>query len=116
MLETRLLVTVDRVAAAAVVLVGWVVVAHQWATEDVSGGGSVWLTLFAAAATVGAVVVFSAWDVDQHGLRAFGLVVAAVSPTLFAYPVNVMVGALAGLELVVAVSGKRRMREVVSKT
>jgi hypothetical protein len=98
-----------------VVLIGWVVLTRQWATDDVSGGGSVWLTLFAVAATVGAVVVFGARDVDQHGLRAVGLAAAAVSPTVFAYPLNVLVGVLAVVELVAAVSGKRRTHELVSK-
>lgn len=114
-MATRLLVSADRLAAAAVVLIGWVVVTHQWATDDVSGGGSVWLTLFAVAATVGAVVVFGARDVDQHGLRAVGLAAAAVSPTVFAYPLNVLVGVLAVVELVAAVSGKKRTHELVSK-
>ncbi len=43
------------------------------------------------------------------------LLAAAVSPTVFAYPLNVLVGVLAVVELVATVSGKRRTHELVSK-
>jgi hypothetical protein len=112
MARRRLALTVvERVAVAATVLVGWLVVVDQLVRDGfVAGGGTFWLAAFATAATAGAWTLFAAERPSQHGLRALGLGVTALSPTVFVYIVSIVVLVLAVAELALAVAAKRRPR------
>ena len=77
----------------ATVLVGWAVGLEQLLDEGwIAGGGTGWLLGAALLATIAAAAV--AW-LDRRGRPGTAgvclLVVAVISPTVFAYPLNVAV-------------------------
>lgn len=89
----------ERVLAAAAVVVGWAVALDQLIRDGWgAGGGTGWLVLFALIASAGLVVLLITAR-DAHGMRALALAAVAVSPTVFAYVLNVVVVALALIEL-----------------
>jgi hypothetical protein len=103
------LAVAERFAAAATVAVGWLAVVEQLVRDGlVSGGGTLWLAALAAVATAGALTLFAAERTPQHGLRALGLGLTALSPTVFLYLLNIVVLALAGTELALATASERR--------
>jgi hypothetical protein len=109
------LVAAERFAVAATVLVGWFTVVDQAIHDGFpSGGGTLWLALFAAGATGGAAILFASRHPHQHGLRALGLALTALSPTVFAYILNIALVVLAVIELALTVAAKRRPRQMPS--
>ena len=116
MARSRLtLIVVERFAAAACVLLGWLTVVDQLIHDGLaSGGGTLWLAAFAVVATVGALTVFAAYRPQQHGLRGLGLALTALSPTVFAYILNTAVLGLAVTEFVRTVALKRRPRHTIT--
>ena len=109
------LVLAERFAVAATVLVGWFVVVDQLVHDGfTSGSGTLWLAAFATAATAGALTLFAASHAHQHGLRALGLAITALSPTVFAYILNIAVLGLAVTELALTLASKRRSRQLSS--
>ena len=114
MARRRLVLTVaERFAAAATVLVGWLVVVDQLVRDGVvPGGGTLWLAAFAVVATAGALMLFTTERPCQHRLRALGLGLTAFSPTTFAHVLNLVVLVLAVTELALAIASKRRPRQL----
>lgn len=85
---------VDVVSAGVVVVtvaVGWVYSLHQMASTSGDSSGTAWLLGLAAIATLGAGMAFRARQRRHSALVACGLLLVAVSLTVFAYPLNVAV-------------------------
>jgi hypothetical protein len=102
------LVAVERIAAAATALLGWIVVGDQFASDGLThGSGTFWLGAFAAAGTAGVVVLFRARP-DSHWIRAAGLALTAFSPTVFAYVLNIALLIIGLVEVALAVASRRR--------
>src|SRR5258708_24218260 len=109
------LVATERFGGGATVLVGWLAVVDQLIHDGfTSGGGTLWLAAFGTAATAGASTLFAASHTHQHGLRALGLAITALSPTVFAYILNIAVLGLAITELALMVASTRRPRQTSS--
>jgi hypothetical protein len=100
-------VRVEQTATIFTVSVGWIFVLHQAWHGDNPGNGTVWLAGFAMVATVGAAVTLIARR-NQHALRTLGLLVAVLSPTVFAYPLNIGLALAACAEFVVFAMAMRR--------
>src|SRR4051812_16850634 len=93
--------------AAAVAAVGWAVFADQLANDGwTSGGGTAWLGVFACVASVGVYVVVVALAAGRHLIAALGLLFVAASPTVFAYPLNIIVLLMAAGEAWRAVASR----------
>lgn len=98
--------------------VGWLIVAVGWAVAvgqlaDVgwlSGGGSSWLLVLATVATLGAILLTWSASRRSHLIAAFGWTLIAMSPTVFAYPLNLLAVVLGAVELGRAVIERRRDR------
>jgi hypothetical protein len=102
---------IASVLAVGVVLLGWTVCIDQLATDGwTSGGGMAWLLALAALATIGAVTVTRALLAGRHGWAAIGLVFTAASPTVFLYPLNVLLLILAIIEAIRAIPTSRQIR------
>lgn len=85
---------------------------HEWAIK----GGTGWLLALAIAGSCGAVLVAVAARADVHVLTAFALCLTALSPTVFAYPLNVVLVLLAISEVVLAMRrGRHRRFETASR-
>lgn len=105
------LVYVSSAIALSGTALGWAIFIGQLATDDwVSGGGTAWMLVLAALATVGVVTAIPALWSGRHGWAAVGLAITAVSPTVFAYPLNVLLLILAVVEATHAISATRRVR------
>lgn len=103
----RPLYPAERVVGTITVAVGWAVAVQQLVRDGwIEGGGTAWLFAGAAVGTLGLLVVFAAGKPDARGFRALGLVLAAVSPTVFAYPLNALLLVAAVIELAVAVRAR----------
>jgi hypothetical protein len=92
------------VVALITVALGWAVALDQAVRDGFTakGGGTAWMIALAVVATAGAIVAIAARQ--RHAVVAFGLFLVACSPTVFAYPVNVLVLVFALAELVAAVN------------
>jgi hypothetical protein len=96
-------------------LLGWLVFAHQLASDGwLNGGGTAWLLALAAVATVGALVSIAALTSGRPGWASLGLTITAASPTVFAYPLNLLLLILAIIEAALAISTGRRSRSVLA--
>ncbi|MDQ1484945.1 MAG: hypothetical protein QOJ62_638 [Actinomycetota bacterium] len=90
--------------ALITVALGWTVALDQAVRDGFTAkGGTAWLIALAAVATAGAIVAIAARQ--RHAVAAIGLFLVACSPTVFAYPVNVLVLLFALAELIAAVNG-----------
>jgi hypothetical protein len=73
-------------------------------------GGTGWLLALAIAGSCGAVLVAAVARTNLHLLTAFALCLTALSPAVFAYPLNVVLLLLAISEVVLAVRHGRHRR------
>jgi hypothetical protein len=91
-------------AVLAVTLsLGWWAVVFTADRRGWTNDGTLILAAAATVATASGVAGVTASSRGRHGLAGLGLLVAAVAaPTVFAYPVNVVLLILAVIELVVA--------------
>ncbi|MDX6256509.1 MAG: hypothetical protein QOJ11_2843 [Frankiales bacterium] len=94
--------------AALTVLVGWADVVGQLRSGSGRGDGDGWLLGFAVVATLGLTVLLVAQRHGRHLYAALALVLVAVSPTVFAYPLNLAILALVVVELFRSVAGRAR--------
>ena len=94
------LATVERIAVLFTVGVGWTVSVRQLLYDGwIPGGGTGWLLAFCVVATLGAVTALFAQTRGNHGWAALALLLVTASPAVFAYVLNVLVLALAAVEL-----------------
>jgi hypothetical protein len=100
--------TVELALAALTVLVGWGAVVGQLRTAGSPADGTAWLVAFAAVATLGLAGLAGAQRHGWHVQAALALVLVALSPTVFAYPLNLLIVGLVIVELVA--SSARRAR------
>lgn len=96
-----------RGAAITVALItvslGWAFVLDQIVRDGfIAGAGTAWLIALAALATAGILLVVAANR--RHLVAASGLALVACSPTVFVYPINILVLLFALAELVAAVN------------
>jgi hypothetical protein len=91
-----------RVAAVVVLLTlgcGWQTTAGQLADGSGTAGGTAWLVALSAVATLGGLALLVGRRQRRHLVAAVALVLVALSPTGFAYPLNLAVLALAVAQL-----------------
>jgi hypothetical protein len=101
-------IKIERVTVAVTVLFGWLVSAGQLLRDGwTAGGGTAWLLAMSAIATLAAWMMFAAQRAGRHGWTAVGLAAVAVSPTVFAYILNVAILVLALVEIGLAVANRR---------
>ncbi len=98
--------------ATGVVSYGWLVAVDQLSAAGWVDGGTAWLFVFVAVATVGAAAALVGVRTGRHSLAAVGLLVAAVlTPTGFGYPMNALLLIAAAAEAWAALrSGHRSGR------
>jgi len=98
------LAQLEAVVALATVAVGWLVFADQLSNDGWSAGGGTGVLLAAAVvATAGAAIAVMARRVGRHAWTAIGLALVVLSPTVFAYVLNLGVIVLAVYEVLIAV-------------
>jgi hypothetical protein len=100
--------TVELALAALTVLVGWGAVVGQLRTAGSPADGTAWLVGFAVVATLGLAGLLVAQRNGRHAHAALALVLVALSPTVFAYPLNLLIVGLVIVELFA--SSARRAR------
>lgn len=108
MSRTSLYARAATAAAWLVTAVGWGLFATQLPHRELAVGGLLWVLAFALAATGGAVLATWSLSVDRPGLSAAGLLLVAVSPTFFAYAINLVPLAMAGAFAFIALSRRGR--------
>lgn len=96
------------IVVGVTVIVGWFIVLSQAAGDGWVNGGTIVLLTCAVIATAGAVLAYRSLLAERHGWAALGLALVTVSPTVFAYPLNLIVLILAMAELTIAIRLKRR--------
>jgi hypothetical protein len=108
---------VEIAVSVATALLGWNAFIdqarfYQWTIT----GGTGWLLALAIAGSCGAVLVAALARTNLHILTAFALCLTALSPTVFAYPLNVVLLLLALSEVVLAVRrGRHRQFDTASR-
>jgi hypothetical protein len=108
------LVIIERVLVIAAVLVGWVVSLGQFGTDGwANGGGTGWLLFLSVVASAGGGVALLGRRAGRHGWTALGLFAAALSPTVFAYPMNLGLFVLAVIEVLLLLSRSHRPTELL---
>jgi hypothetical protein len=106
--------SIERAVAVVTVLVGWLVVLSQLLGDGPSTHtGTAWLLVLAAIATGGCSYFLIAQRAGQHGRIALGLMLAALSPTVFAYPLNAVLLVFAVLETSRLIAAKRHDSRVL---
>lgn len=73
-----------------------------------AGSGAAWMAAFAVVGVIGLVVVGRGLQTANRRLAVAGLLLTALSPTVFAYPLNLILLLIAGAEAVYG--GRRRTR------
>jgi hypothetical protein len=95
---------VEALVALTTVAAGWLVFADQLRSDGwIAGGGTGWLLAAAVLATSGAAIAVTARRSGHHAWTATGLALVALSPTVFAYVLNLAVIVLAVYEVLIAV-------------
>lgn len=78
--------------AAVTILLGWFVGLRQLATDGwINGGGTGWLLFLALVASLAGGGAFWLQGRDHEEAAAVTFLVVAVSPTVFAYPLNLVI-------------------------
>ena len=99
----RWLLLGDAIVVAVTLSLGWWAVVFTADRRGATNDGTLILAAAATLATASGAVGVLASSRGRHGLAALGLLVAAVAaPTVFAYPVNLVLLVLAVAELIVA--------------
>lgn len=97
------------VLAGVVALLGLAAAVYQLASDGwIRGGGTGWMLAGAGAAIVGALAAAVGLRTGRHGLAALGLAVTAVSPTVFAYPLNALLLVASAVEACASLRARRR--------
>jgi hypothetical protein len=91
---------VEWLSVGISIAIGWDTSLRELANGSGVQSGTMWLLALSFIATVGGVLLFAAHRRSQRLLAGLALVLVAVSPTVFAYPINILVVALAVAELV----------------
>jgi hypothetical protein len=114
--STSTLIKIERVTVAVTLLVGWMVSGGQLLRDGwIAGGGTAWLLVLSAVATLAGAAAFVAQRTEGHAWTAVGLVVVAVSPSVFAYPLNVALLVFASIEVGLAITNRRPARLLQSR-
>jgi hypothetical protein len=99
----RWLLLGDAIVLAVTLSLGWWAVVFTANRRAATNDGTLILAAAATVATASGAVGVLASSRGRHGLAGLGLLVAAVAaPTVFAYPVNVVLLVLAVAEFIVA--------------
>lgn len=105
-LSQSLLHKIEWAGVLVSLVLGWDTALRQLSEGSGSDSGTAWLLALAAIATLGATLLIAAQGRHRHLLAALALVLVAVSPTVFAYPINVVVLALAITEVACGVRSR----------
>jgi hypothetical protein len=95
----RLTIKVPAVVVLLTLACGWRTSVGQLVDGSGTASGTAWLLAMSAAATLGGLALLVAHRRCRRLITATALVLVALSPTVFAYPLNLAVLALAVAEL-----------------